>query len=128
MEKKLLAALVAMACVSASFAASDEALVVLNSELKVVFASRTFYREFAVTPAETIGRQIYELGNQQWNIPSLRELLENILPQDRAFEGYLVEQDFPGIGKRKMLLNGRSILGKNGQRIFILLAMEDAAW
>jgi two-component system CheB/CheR fusion protein len=105
-----------------------EALVVLNSELKVVFASRTFYREFAVTPAETIGRQIYELGNQQWNIPSLRELLENILPQDRAFEGYLVEQDFPGIGKRKMLLNGRSILGKNGQRIFILLAMEDAAW
>jgi two-component system CheB/CheR fusion protein len=104
-----------------------ESLVVLDSDLKVVFASRSFYREFEVTPEETLGHQIYELGNRQWDIPSLRELLENILPQDNVFEGYSVEHEFPGIGKRRMQLNGRSIIGKGGARIFILLTMANIA-
>ena len=101
-----------------------EPLVVLDSALNVVFASRSFYRRFALTPEETLGRQIYELGNRQWDIPGLRTLLEHILPQDQSFEGYLVEHEFPGIGKRRLQLNARSIVGEAGERAFILLVME----
>ena len=72
-----------------------------------------------------MGHAIYTLGNRQWDIPSLRELLEKILPHDQHFEGYMVEHDFPEIGRRKMLLNARRVLGKPGARQLILLAMEE---
>ena len=104
-----------------------EPLVVLDGHLKVIFASRSFYAEFAVTHEETLGRLLYELGNRQWDISGLRNLLENILPQKRVFDDYLVEQDFPGIGKRKMRLNARSIPAKIGEPKFILLAIENVA-
>jgi two-component system CheB/CheR fusion protein len=101
-----------------------EPLLVLDGSLKVVFASRSFYRDFAVTPEETLGRQLYDLGNRQWDIPRLRELLENILPQNRTFDDYPVEHDFPGIGTYNMRLNARSIPVKTGEPKYILLAME----
>jgi two-component system CheB/CheR fusion protein len=103
-----------------------EPLVVLDDALHVVSASRSFYQHFHVTKEETVGRPIYELGNHQWDIPALRDLLENILPQDQNLEGYTVEHDFPSIGRRKMLLNARGIIGKEGQMHLILLAIEDA--
>ncbi len=65
------------------------------------------------------------LGNRQWDIPRLRELLETILPQNQVLEGYEVEHDFPAIGRRKMLLNARRITGKTGETQLILLAIED---
>jgi hypothetical protein len=74
---------------------------------------------------ETAGKYIYDLGNRQWDIPALRELLENILPGETNFDNYLVEHTFPGIGHRKILLNARSIKEKEGQVRLILLAMED---
>ena len=73
-----------------------------------------------------MGRHFYDLGNRQWDIPKLRELLETILPRDQSFEGYVVEHDFPGVGQRKMLLNARRISGGNGDAQLILLAMESA--
>ncbi|MDP1773275.1 MAG: PAS domain-containing protein [Methylobacter sp.] len=97
----------------------------LNNELKVVTASRSFYQCFQVTAEQTVGRPIYELGGGQWIAPALRDLLDAVLPQDQAFEDYLVEHDFPGIGHRKMLLNARSITGQTGERQLILLAMDD---
>jgi two-component system, chemotaxis family, CheB/CheR fusion protein len=100
-----------------------EPLVVLDGALKVVVASGSFYREFQVTPEQTVGRQIYELGDRQWDIPGLRELLEVILPRDEAFEKYAVEYDFPAIGHRKMLLNARRIVGKVGEPQLILLSI-----
>ncbi len=99
-----------------------EPLIVLDEALKVISASRSFYHEFRVSKADTVGRQLYELGNRQWDIPKLKELLETILPQDQVLEGFEVEHVFPVIGKRKMLLNARRIAGKTQT---ILLAIED---
>ena len=102
-----------------------EPLVVLNSELKILTANHSFYDTFQVTPETTIGNFIYDIGNRQWNIPKLRVLFEDILPFDTVFNGYEVEHDFPGIGRKTILLNARQIFReKIGSRI-ILLAMED---
>ena len=102
-----------------------EPLVVLNSDLKILTANHSFYDTFKVTPEETIGNFIYDLGNRQWDIPKLRVLFEEILPLDTVFNGYEVEHDFPDIGRKIILLNARQIFReKIGSRI-ILLAMED---
>ncbi len=102
-----------------------EPLLVLNAELKVITASRSFYQGFQVTAEQTVGRPIYELGDGQWNIPVLRDLLGAVLSNNQAFEGYMVAHDFPGIGYRKMLLNASSIIGQTGEPQLILLAMYD---
>jgi two-component system CheB/CheR fusion protein len=101
-----------------------EPLIVLNGKLQVVSASRSFYRNFRVTREDTEGRPIYDLGNRQWDIPALRELLENILPHSQSFDDFAVEHDFPGIGHHKMMLNARRIVDSNGSTQMILLAME----
>jgi two-component system CheB/CheR fusion protein len=102
-----------------------EPLIVLDGKLRVVSASRSFYQVFRVTQEDTVGKLLYELGNRQWNIPTLRKLLEEILPQNQSMEDYVVEHDFPGIGQRKMLLNARRIAGDSGDTQLILLAMEE---
>jgi two-component system, chemotaxis family, CheB/CheR fusion protein len=103
-----------------------EPLVVLNQDLRVISANRSFYRTFHVTPESTEGRLIYDLGNRQWDIPGLRELLERIIPENDVLEGYEVEHVFPDIGFRKMLLNARKIAPEKTGRALILLAFEDA--
>ncbi|MGD0022365.1 MAG: PAS domain-containing protein, partial [Smithellaceae bacterium] len=80
-----------------------EPLIVLDQDLRIVTASRSFYEFFKVKPEETVGQLIYDLGNKQWNIPKLRELLETILPQKATFDNYEVEHDFATIGRRIML-------------------------
>ncbi|MBE0596902.1 MAG: response regulator [Desulfuromonadales bacterium] len=100
-------------------------LVVLSSDLKILTANHSFYDSFKVTPEETIGHFIYDLGNRQWDIPRLRVLFEEILPNDTVFNGFEVEDDFPGIGRKTILLNAREIFRKNIGSHIILLAMED---
>jgi formate hydrogenlyase transcriptional activator len=102
-----------------------EPLVVLNADLKVLVANQSFYDTFKVTPQETIGKFIHALGNRQWDIPQLRILFEDILPNDTVFNGYEVEHDFPGIGKKIILLNARQIFRERIGLHSILLAMED---
>jgi len=102
-----------------------EPLIVLDQDLRVVTASRSFYDVFKVKPQETVGQLIYDLGNNQWNIPKLRELLETILPQKTTFDNYEVEHDFSTIGRRIMLLNARQIQRVLGKERIILLAIED---
>lgn len=102
-----------------------EPLVVLNADLNVVSASRSFYRYFHVTPQETIGCYLYNLGDRQWDIPRLRELLEAILPQNTSFDDFEMEHNFRVIGLRKILLNTRRIPGKTDETRLILLAMQD---
>lgn len=102
-----------------------EPLIVLDQDLRVVTVSRSFYDFFKVNPEETEGQLIYDLGNKQWDIPKLRELLENILPQKTTFEDYEVEHDFATIGRRIMLLNARQIKQARGKKRIILLAIED---
>jgi len=102
-----------------------EPLITLDQDLRVVSVSRSFYDVFKATPEETVGQLIYDLGNKQWDIPKLRELLEKILPQQTTFENYEVEHDFATIGRRIMLLNARQIQGVLGKERIILLAIED---
>lgn len=102
-----------------------EPLLVLDRYLRVVTASRSFYEFFKVKPEETVGQFIYDLGDKQWNISKLRELLETILPQQTAFDNYEVEHDFVTIGRRTLLLNARQIEREVGKERIILLAIED---
>ncbi|MDD5398198.1 MAG: PAS domain-containing sensor histidine kinase [Dehalococcoidia bacterium] len=102
-----------------------EPLIVLDQDLRVVTVSRSFYEFFKVKPEETMGQLIYDLGNKQWDIPRLRELLETILPQEAAFDNYEVEHNFATIGRRVMLLNARQIQRVLGKERVILLAIED---
>jgi PAS domain S-box-containing protein len=102
-----------------------EPLIALNRDLRVVSVSRSFYEFFKVKPEETMGQLIYALGNRQWDIPKLRELLETILPQNTTFDNYEVEHEFATIGRRIMLLNARQIERGMGKERIILLAIED---
>lgn len=102
-----------------------ESLIALDQDLRVVSVSRSFYEVFKVNPEETVGQLIYDLGNKQWNIPKLRELLETILPQKASFDNYEVEHNFATIGRRSMLLNARQIQRASGKERIILLAIED---
>ncbi len=100
-------------------------LIVLDHDLKVLSVSRSFYEVFKVKAEDTLGQLIYDLGNKQWNIPKLRELLENILPQKATFNNYEVEHDFSTIGRRIMLLNARQVRRVLGKERIILLSIED---
>ena len=102
-----------------------EPLLVLDANLRVIMANRSFYRTFKTKPKETEGRFIYKLGEGEWNIPELRKLLENILPQNTSFENFEVEYTFKKVGKRTLLLNARRIYKKRGKTQLILLAIED---
>ncbi len=102
-----------------------EPLVVLDSDLKVVKANQSFYQAFKVKPEGTEGVLIYDLGNRQWNIPKLRELLEDILPQNSTFNDFEVKHNFETIGRKIMHLNARRIYKKPNQTQLILLAIED---
>jgi len=102
-----------------------EPFVVLDENLKVKSASRMFYKTFQVIPEDTEGQLIYDLGSRQWDIPQLRELLKDVLQEDRVFDGFQVEHDFPGIGHRVMLLNARRVYEGGSATQRILLAMED---
>jgi two-component system CheB/CheR fusion protein len=104
-----------------------EPLVVLDADLRVVSASQSFYEVFQVRPEETDGRLIYELGNCQWDIPELRELLEDILPQRSSLKDFRVTHDFETVGKRAMLLNAREVRQKPDEERLILLTIEEVA-
>ena len=102
-----------------------EALVVLDAHLKVLSVNRRFHNTFRVTSGETIGNSIFDLGHGQWDIPSLRELLENILPANTKFDNFEVDYVFPTIGHKIMLLNARGLYEEDTGTQKILLAIED---
>ena len=102
-----------------------EPLLVLDANLRVRSASDSFFQTYRVAPEETIGRPLYDLGNGQWDIPELRRLLEEVLPQASRVEDFEVEHEFETIGKKTMLLNARRLVQGSGPSPSILLAIED---
>jgi len=102
-----------------------EPFLVLDEDLRVLAASRSFYTVFKVDPAQTSGRLLYSLGDGQWDIPALRILLETIIPERTAMDGFEVEHDFPNVGRRTMLLNARKVIYETGTTATILLAFVD---
>ncbi|TSJ36454.1 PAS domain S-box protein [Mucilaginibacter corticis] len=102
-----------------------ESLVVLDPAFKVLSINDHFLKTFKVSKEETEGKLLYELGNGQWDIPKLKELLENILPTNNPVEEFEVEHDFPHIGKKLMLLNAHRIELEGQYKDRILIAIED---
>jgi formate hydrogenlyase transcriptional activator len=102
-----------------------EPLIVLTPDLKVITANRSFYEIFHVTPAATEKRFVYSISDHAWDIPALRKLLEEIVPQNAHFNDYEVDHEFPVIGRRRMLLNARRIYREGKGTEMILLAIED---
>jgi len=96
-------------------------LLILHPDLCVHAANPAFYQLFHVSPADTLGQRIYDLGNGQWAIPALRTLLEDILPRNTVFNDFEVSHTFEQIGPRTMLLNARRV----DHLQLILLAIED---
>ena len=102
-----------------------EPLVVLDQDLRVVAASRSFYLTFKANPDNTEGKLLYELGDGEWDIPKLRLLLEKIIPEHGTMEDFEVEHDFPDVGRRTMCLNARQVFYEAGSHTTILLGFED---
>ena len=109
----------------AVFATIHEPMIVLDKNFRVKSANQTFYKTFNVNEKETEGMLLYDLGNKQWDIPRLRELLENILPRNSHFHDFEITQTFPLIGDKTMLLNARRIIQKINHEELILLAISD---
>jgi two-component sensor histidine kinase len=102
-----------------------EPLLVLDRDLRVVTASRSFYLTFRVNRQETQGQLLYSLGDGQWDIPALRTLLEKIVPEHAVLNDYEVEHEFPHIGRRVMLLNASKVFYDDDAHTTVLLAIED---
>ena len=102
-----------------------EPLVVLDRDLRVVAASRSFYRTFGVARYNTQGRLFYELANGQWDIPALRTLLEEVIPRQRTIEAYEIEYEFAPGDRRTLLLNARQVFDEANPNSALLLAIED---
>jgi len=102
-----------------------EPLLVLDEQLRVVSANPAFYRAFQVAPREVEQQLLYHLCHGAWNIPALRQLLEEILPKSTSFQDFLVDKTFPPHGRKILALNGRRLLQEAGHPARILLAMEE---
>jgi two-component system CheB/CheR fusion protein len=102
-----------------------EGLLVLDSDFRVIQANHSFYECFNTRPQDTIDRTLFELGDGQWSIPMLHELLEKVLPEKRSLRDYEITHTFPAIGERVMLLNARHLSEEHAGKEMILLAIED---
>lgn len=102
-----------------------EPFLILDKDLRVISANKTFYSTFQVKKRDTEGNLVYNLGNGQWNISKLKILLEDILPKNTFFEDFKVDHEFPKIGFKIMMLNARQIYTVGEEKPILLLAMED---
>jgi PAS domain S-box-containing protein len=104
-----------------------EPLIVLDQDLIVVKANPAFYKKFQADETGAEGRPIYDMGGNQWDIPSLRDLLEKIIPENEQIRDFEIEHDFSAIGRRVLHLNARKISREEDKRSLILLAIEDVS-
>lgn len=102
-----------------------EPLIVLDSNLMVITASKSFYKKFGQTFESARGKHFYEMGGGLWNIPALRKLLEQVIPEQRAVKGYEVEHVFPVFGRRTLVVNAQEIFFEDGAKKMLLLSFFD---
>ncbi|MGH7086909.1 MAG: HWE histidine kinase domain-containing protein, partial [Acetobacteraceae bacterium] len=115
----------ALVYADAIFKATPQPLLVLGGDLRVRSANAAFYELFRGAAEHTAGRRVYELGNGQWDIPRLRILLEAVISNDEEIRNFVVEHDFPDLGRRGLLVNARKLARNGGREDLILLAIED---
>jgi two-component system, chemotaxis family, CheB/CheR fusion protein len=101
-----------------------DSLLILDDKLKVLSANRSFYKAFDTTSEKTVGKFIYELEDNNWDIPELRKLLEDIVPKETFFESFEVDYNFKKGGKRKLILNAREVFQGDKDSKLILLAIH----
>src|SRR6202142_723919 len=106
------------------FNAVHEGIIILDENMRVLSANRSFFNIFKVDSVNTIDTLLYDLGNGQWNIPDLRVLLEDILPKNDTGDDYEIKHRFESIGQKTMLLNACKIVSTNKEPPIILLAIE----
>lgn len=109
----------------AMFTFMRESLLLLDKELRVKTANQAFYRSFQEREDETEGRLIFDLGNRQWNIPALRDLLEKVVHNNQEFTGFEVSHHFDTIGPKVMLLSARKVVQKAHNQHLVLITIED---
>jgi PAS domain S-box-containing protein len=102
-----------------------EGILVLEPDLTIRFANRSFCQTFAVAPEHTVGQKLHEIGDGQWDIPKLRSALEAIISGRNTIEAFEVEYVFSSIGRRIMALNARKVYRPGNKIRQILLAIED---
>jgi two-component system CheB/CheR fusion protein len=102
-----------------------EPMLVLDENIRIKSANKSFYKTFHVTEEESFGESLYKLGNSQWNIPRLRVLLEEIIPKNNTFHDFEVEHEFPSIGHKIMLLNAHRIIKQSNKEELIVLSISD---
>jgi len=102
-----------------------EPMLVLDKDIRIKSANKAFYKTFHVTETESLGESLYKLGNNQWNIPRLRELLDEIIPNNNTFYNFEVEHEFPVIGYKIMLLNAHRIIKQSNNEELIVLTIVD---
>lgn len=102
-----------------------EPVLVLDKDIKIKSANKSFYKTFQVTEVDSIGKSLYKLGNNQWNIQGLRELLEEIVPKNNSFYDFEVVHTFPLIGTKTMLLNAHRIIQQSNNEELIVLTIVD---
>lgn len=100
-------------------------LVVLENDMTIVTASKAFLTIFGITQAEAHGRRVSELGQHQWDVPALRHLMEKVLPENKPFESFEIEDDFPELGRRVFNLSARKIMQPGNHTHRMLLVFED---
>ncbi|HTA88265.1 MAG TPA: chemotaxis protein CheB [Polyangiaceae bacterium] len=106
----------------------SEPILLLDSELRITRANAAFCSSFALTPEEVEQRHLREIGSGAWDIPELRSMLEDVLPERKSFENFSVEHDFPKVGRKKLLLDGRRVeAGKSGSGVILLVIREGVA-
>jgi len=103
----------------------QEPMLILDKDMRIKSANKSFCKIFHVTEEESIGVSLFRLGNNQWNIPRLRELLEDIVPKNIRFHDFEVEHDFPVIGKKSMLLNAHRVIQQTNNEELIVLTIID---
>ena len=101
-----------------------EPLIVLGSDLNIITANRSFYNQFILKSEDTIGKFFFDVGDEQWNFPNLRKLLDQVLTENLVFEGFEIQHKFPRLGYKKLLLNARKIIRHKTGNDMILLAIE----
>jgi two-component system CheB/CheR fusion protein len=109
----------------AIFSTVHEPVLVLDKNIRIKSANKSFYNTFKVTEAENIGKSLFKLGNNQWDIPRLRELLEDIVPKNNSFYNYEVQHNFPVIGIKIVVLNAHRIVKQENNEELIVLTIVD---
>lgn len=102
-----------------------EPILVLDADLRVVAASRSFCLRFKLDREAVEGQFFHALSDGIWDISALRDALNLVSSEGRALEGFEVDLVFPERDRRIMLLNARKVFYDRGDHTTILLAFED---